>query len=78
MNASRAVPRYFHVPKSVHWKTALQTLQYVRGTSGLGIAFERGKYLQLNRFVDAYYANKATDRKLVSGGVVTCGGSAVK
>lgn len=48
----------------------------VRGTSGLGNTFQRGKSLQLDVFTDAEYISKATNR-FMSGGVVPCGGSAV-
>ena len=42
LNAVRAVARYSHSPKLVHWKAALQILQYIRLTSGHGITFQRG------------------------------------
>ena len=33
LNAVRAVARYSHAPKFVHWKAALHILMYVRFTS---------------------------------------------
>ena len=39
LNAVRAVVRYSHSPKFVHWKAALHILQYIRLTSGHGITF---------------------------------------
>ena len=76
-NATRAVARYNHAPKSVHWRAAMQVLEYVRGTSDLGITYQRGSGLQLEIFADADYASKATDRRSVSGGLVMSGGAAV-
>ena len=73
LNAVRAVARYTHAPKLVHWKAALHILMYVRFTSSYGITFQRGTEggLALQLFVDSDYARKATARKSVSGGVVT-------
>ena len=42
LNAVRAVARYTHVPKRVHWKAALHVLMYVRFISSYGITFHRG------------------------------------
>ena len=41
-NAVRAVARYAHAPKSVHWGAALNILKYLRTTSDLGITYQRG------------------------------------
>ena len=79
LNAVRAVARYTHAPKLVHWKAALHILMYVRFTSSYGITFQRGTKggLALQLFVDSDYASKATGRKSVSGGVVMCAGACV-
>ena len=68
VNAVRAVARYTHAPKRVHWKAALHILMYVRFTSSYGITFQRGTGgdLALEVFVDSDYASKATARKSVS------------
>ena len=41
-NAVRALVRYSHAPKLLHWKSALHVLMYVRFTSSYGITFQRG------------------------------------
>ena len=77
--AVRAVARYCASPKQVHWKTALGILVYVRRTSWMCLTFQRDAVngLSMKVFVDADYMSKATDRKLVSGGLVMCGGGCV-
>jgi len=79
LNAVRAVARYSHAPKFVHWKAALHVLMYVRLTSSYGITFQRGVGggVGLEVFVDSDYASRATDRRSVSGGVVMCAGACV-
>ena len=76
-DAVRAVARYCHAPKLVHWQAALCIVGYLKSTSGFGITFQRGSGVDLVVFADANYAEKATDRRSVSGGVVLCGGAAV-
>ncbi|CAM9496081.1 unnamed protein product [Pylaiella littoralis] len=77
LNAVRAVARYSHAPKLVHWRAALHVLMYVRGTTDFGITFQRGvpggEHMEL--FVDSDFASKATDRRSVSGAVVMFAGA---
>ena len=77
LNAVRAVARYSHAPKLVHWKAALHILLYVRFTIDYGITFQKGtgSGLALEGFVDSDFASKATGRTSVSGGVVMCAGA---
>ena len=79
VNAVRAVARYSHSPKLVHWKAALHILQYVRLTSGHGITFQRGmgSGVDLELYVDSDFASRDTNRWSVSGGVVMCAGACV-
>lgn len=79
LNAVRAVARYSHAPKEVHWQAAMHIARYIRCTSSYGITFQRGKTdgVRLVLYVDSDYANKATDRRSVSGGVVMCAGACV-
>ena len=78
-NAVRAVARYSHAPKLVHWKAALHVIMYVRFASSYGNTFQRGTAsgVGLEVFVDSDFASRATDRRSVSGGVVMCDGACV-
>ena len=79
LNAVRAVARYSHAPKRLHWQAAMHVLMYVRFTSSFGITFQRGMVGgdRMELFVDSDFASKATDRWSVSGAVVMFGGACV-
>ena len=79
LNVVRAVARYSHSPKAVHWKAALHILQYIRLTSGHGITFQRGmgSGVDLELYVHSDFASRETNQRSVSGGVVTCAGACV-
>ena len=76
-NAVRAVARYAHTPSERLWKAIMQILSYLKGTKGLGITYVRGSGLGLEVYADADYADKANDRRSVSGIAVTLGGTVV-
>ena len=52
----------------------------MNGTSEYGITFQRGTLsgISLEAFADADYASKASDRRLVSGELIMCGGASVR
>ena len=79
LNEVRAVARYFHSPKLVHWKAALHIFQYIRLTSDRDITFQRGmgSGVDLELYVDLDFASRGTNRRSVSGGVVMCAGACV-
>ena len=79
LNAVRAIARYSHSPKFMHWKAALHILMFVRFTSSYGITFQRGTEsgVTLEVYMDSEYASKATYRRSVSGSVVMCAGACV-
>lgn len=77
LNAVRAVVRYSHAPKRVHWQAAIRVMMYVRGTSGLGITFQRGRGVELSLYVDSDFAGRATNRRSISGALVMCAGGCV-
>ena len=58
-------------------EAVLMVIEYLVGTKDLGLTFERGSGLNLSVFVDANYAEKADDRRSVSGVAVTLGNSVV-
>ena len=41
LDAERAVARYSHSPKRLHWQAAMHVLMYVRFTSCFGTTFQR-------------------------------------
>ena len=73
----RAVARHSHDPTARHWKAVLMIIEYLVGTKDLGLKFERESGLNLLVFADANYAEKADDRRSVSGVAVTLGNSVV-
>ena len=79
LKAVRAVARYSHAPKRLHWQAAMHDLMYVRFTSSFGITFQRGMIGgdRMKLFVDPDFASKATDRRFVSGAVVMFAGACV-
>ena len=79
LNAVRAVARYSHAPKRLHWQAAMHVLMYVRFTNSFGITFQRGMVGgdRMEFFVDSDFASKATDRRSVSGAVVMFAGACV-
>ena len=77
LNAVRAVARYSHAPKRLHWQAAMHVLMYARFTSSFGITFQRGMVGgdRMELFGDSDFASKATDRPSVSGAVVMFAGA---
>ena len=76
-NAVRAVSRYSNSPAGRHWKAVLQIVRYLLGTKDLSLPFEWGSGLDISVFADENYAEKADDRRSVSGVAVTVGKSSV-
>lgn len=83
-NAIPAIARFSHDPKKVYVKAATKILEYLIATAYLGITFSRDSDLEdaelrygLETYVDEDYANKAENRRSVSGGAVYYGGSLV-
>ena len=76
-NAVRAVSRHSNSPAEIHWKVVLQIIRYLLGTKDLSLTFEWGSGLEISVFADANYAQKADDRRSVSGVAVTVGKSSV-
>ena len=76
-NAVRVVARHGHNPGEEHWNAVLKILSYLRGTKRRGLTFTRGQGLGVSEYEDDDYAQKANDRRLVSGAAVMCGGACV-
>ena len=67
LNAVRAVARYSHSPKRLHWQAAMHVLMYVRFTSSLGITFQKGRVGgdRMESFVDSDFASRQPTGGLV-------------
>ena len=76
-NAVRAVSRHSNSPVERNWKAVLQIIRYLLGTKDLSLTFEWGSGLEISVFVDAKCAEKADDRRSLSGVVVIVGKSSV-
>ena len=76
-NPIRAIALHSHNPSLRHWKGLRKIMGYLKGTRDLGIVFRRGGGLTLSLYVDADYADKANDRRSVSGPAVMLEGSVV-
>ena len=76
-NAVRAVARHSHNPTDRHWKEVMKIMAYLHGTMGVALIFVRGSGLDLIAYSDADYADKLSDRRSVSGTVITFGGATV-
>ena len=72
-NPVRAIARHSHIPSPRHWNGLRKIMGYLKGTRDLGIVFRRGGGLKLSLYVDADYADKANDRRSVSGAAVMLG-----
>ncbi|CAN0489253.1 unnamed protein product, partial [Laminaria digitata] len=76
-NAVRAVARHSHNSTARHRKAVIMIIEYLLGTKNVGLTFERGSGLNLSVFTDANYAEKADDRRSVTGVAVSLGNSVV-
>ena len=76
-NAVRAVARYAHTPTKRLWDPIMKIFSYLKGTPSFGITYVRGSRLGLEVFADSDYADKANDRRSVSGIAVISGGTVV-
>ena len=58
-------------------QAVLQIIKYLLGTKDLCLTFKRGSDLDVSVYTDSNYAEKADDRRSVSGVVVTLGNATV-
>ena len=66
-NATRVVAHHVDDPSERHWQAVLQIIKYALGTKDQSLTLERGPNLDLSVYTDASYAEKADDRRSVSG-----------
>ncbi|KAK2354846.1 putative mitochondrial protein [Trifolium repens] len=71
------VSQFMHQPKEIHLQAALRIVQYLKGTPGRGILFERNGSVGLEAYTDAYYAGSIVDRRSTTGYCTFLGGNLV-
>ena len=68
--------RFTSKPSTIHWKTIVRVLGYLKRTEDLGI-FNHNFPVVLEGFTDASWITSATDNKSTSGWIFTLGGTAI-
>ena len=83
-NAVRAIARFSHDPKPIHYKAAQKILEYLSSTSDLGWTFRRDSdfgsvqiEFDLETYVNVDCAHKPEDRRSVYAVALCCGGTLV-
>ena len=78
-NAVRVVARHSNDPTERHWQAVLQIIKYLLGTKDLSLTFEREPEsdFDLSVYTDSNLAEKADDRRPVSGVLVCLGYSTI-
>ncbi|CAM9438252.1 unnamed protein product [Chrysoparadoxa australica] len=76
-NATRELAKCLKEPKGEHMLALERAMQYVSGTTDLGLTYSRKGELQLEAFVDADYAGDVNNRRSTTGFLIMFGGAAV-
>ncbi|KAK2433017.1 putative mitochondrial protein [Trifolium repens] len=71
------VSQFMHNPKENHLQAALRVVQYLKGTPGRGIIFNRNGNVSLEAYTDADYAGSVVDRRSTTGYCTFLGGNLV-
>jgi len=71
------VSQFMHQPKEIHLQAALRIVQYLKGTPGRGILFERNGNANLEAYTNADYAGSIVDRRSTTGYCTFLGGNLV-
>ncbi|CAM9792837.1 unnamed protein product [Chrysoparadoxa australica] len=76
-NATRELAKCLKESREVHMRSLERALQYVSGTTDLGLTYSRKGELQLEAYVDSDYAGDVNGRRSTTGYVIIFGGAAV-
>ena len=71
------VSRFMHNPKETHLRVVHRILQYLKGSPGRGVLFEKGESMILEAYTDADYAGSLDDRRSTSRYYTHLGGNLV-
>nr|GEV94323.1 retrotransposon protein, putative, Ty1-copia subclass [Tanacetum cinerariifolium] len=78
-HAVSVVSRYMHNPGKMHWEAVKCILRYLKGTSNIGLSFEKGRASPngVVGYVDSDYAGDLDARKSLSSYIFSHCGSAI-
>ncbi|XP_017413067.1 uncharacterized mitochondrial protein AtMg00810-like [Vigna angularis] len=71
------VSQFMPQPKEVHLQAPLRIVQYLKGTPGRGILFERNGNVSVEAYTDADYAGSIVDKRSTAGYCTFIGGNLV-
>lgn len=69
--------QFMSEPRDTHWKTAVQVVKYLKGTSDLGLFYPKRSSLHLTAFCDADWGNCNFSGKSLTGWCIFLGDSLV-
>nr|GEX69890.1 retrovirus-related Pol polyprotein from transposon TNT 1-94 [Tanacetum cinerariifolium] len=78
-HAISVVSRYMHNPGKMHWEAVKCIIRYLKGTSNIGLSFEKGRASPngVVGYVDSDYAGDLDARKSLSSHIFSHCGSAI-
>jgi len=77
-NASRELARYFTGPKEQHWKALYRFVGNLKeNKDNIKVTYRRPKELRIVGNVDSDYATNKTNRRSVTGCIITLGGGTI-
>ena len=77
-NASRELARFFTGPKEEHWKALYRFVGYLKANKDkIKLTFRKPRELRIIGNVDSDYATNKTDRRSVTGCIMTLGGGTI-
>ncbi len=77
-NAARELARHFSNPGPMHWDELARYVGYLKGIEkDIRLTYRKPKELRALSYVDSNYATDKEDRRSVSGGIHTVGGTII-
>lgn len=64
------VSRFMSRPQQAHFDAAMHIVRYVKGTTGLGVFYNRGGSLDLKGYTDSDWGNSCPDTRRSTGGYI--------
>ena len=75
--AVNVLSQFMHSPRTTHFQALYKVLRYLKGTTGLGIAYRKTGKLDLNLYTDSDFAGSRVDYRSTTGYCTILGGNLV-